>query len=182
MTIISDDAKEFNVLDKKYHHKVSVFIHKAAFAETYIARTKLSVRSCHQSLHKQYFKGKIKSIPKEELLDILSVLQDEINTKAKIKIKKLQEASEASDSKYKLGDAVFIKSNEKFYEQLRKFKKQSYLGNFIMKSYLDNFIMLLWNHFISQTLFSLMEYINMVLQAFLITLLTNIGITKKKYD
>jgi hypothetical protein len=32
----SDGAKEFDVLDKKYNHKVSWSIHKAVYAKTYL--------------------------------------------------------------------------------------------------------------------------------------------------
>lgn len=136
ITIISDDAKEFNVLNKKYNHKVSVSIHKAVFAETYIARVKLLVRKIVIKHYIQgIFEGKIKKIPKEDLLEMLELIEKEINKKARIKIKKIEQITAKHEPQFKLGDGVFIKSNEKFYEQLRKFKKKSYLDNFVMEPF-----------------------------------------------
>lgn len=129
ITIISDGAKEFNVLKKKYNHKVSVSIHKAAVAESYIALTKRLVRKIYTKYYvKNIFQGKVDTIKPEQLVEIMEQIQVQINQKAKIKKRK---ALEQQPSKFEVGDAVFIKSNVKFYEQLRGFKKKSYIENFV---------------------------------------------------
>ena len=136
ITIITDGAKEFNVLKKKYNHKVSVSINKAAMAESYIARVKFLVRKIVLEHYiKNIYEGEIKKIPESELLTILATVEREINKRSKIETRELVELEPDIEPDFKLGDAVFIKSNEKFYEQLRKFKKKSYLDNFIMEPF-----------------------------------------------
>jgi hypothetical protein len=78
---------------------------------------------------KGIFKGKIKPLKQNQLLEILKQVESEINKNAKVTIKEEKIITDY-EQKFHIGQPVFAKNNSKFYEQLRKLKKKSYKNNF----------------------------------------------------
>lgn len=150
MILVTDGAPEFkslsgenNGVEIKTH--LSKGINKAVLAEVSVRKARAILREMETAMNVNNIeKGGNQRIDESNIVKIFSIIQDQVNKKAKIRKRKA--SVKFTPSKFNLGDPVFALNFYKFYpHQLKSnMTKQSYKLNWyyepfkVVKTYLIN--------------------------------------------